>query len=217
MAVSRAPCAFPSSRCSPPRGKASRPGGGRDPEGDDVQRALRRAGPVRRHPRPAGPRAAGRAGAAGVPRAGDRRPPEPGRRRAGRAGRRLPRPPGHLPAARQRPALPRGVASRRPLRSIQIHNDPRHIGHCLVQCQFDCGGARDPLRHALRRAPRERTARRGPLPARAARPDHLPRGPVPARRRSQLAVAQGPVSRGPRGPAARRRVRTSTATRRAST
>jgi exodeoxyribonuclease-3 len=33
------------------------------------------------------------------------------------------------------------LASRRPLRAIQIHNDPRHIGHCLVQCQFDSGGA----------------------------------------------------------------------------
>ncbi len=31
------------------------------------------------------------------------------------------------------------VASHRPLRAIQIHNDPRQIGHCLVQCQFDFG------------------------------------------------------------------------------
>ncbi|KFE70102.1 hypothetical protein DB31_5144 [Hyalangium minutum] len=29
------------------------------------------------------------------------------------------------------------LASRRPLRAIQIHNDPRQIGHCLIQCQFD--------------------------------------------------------------------------------
>ncbi|MBN1206842.1 MAG: endonuclease/exonuclease/phosphatase family protein [Myxococcaceae bacterium] len=32
------------------------------------------------------------------------------------------------------------VASHRPLRTIQIHNDPRQIGHCLVQCQLDAGG-----------------------------------------------------------------------------
>jgi exodeoxyribonuclease-3 len=32
------------------------------------------------------------------------------------------------------------IASRRPLRNIQIHNDPRQIGHCLVQCQLDSGG-----------------------------------------------------------------------------
>ncbi|WP_321549904.1 endonuclease/exonuclease/phosphatase family protein [Hyalangium rubrum] len=32
------------------------------------------------------------------------------------------------------------VASRRPLRAIQNHNDPRLIGHCLVQCQLDSGG-----------------------------------------------------------------------------
>jgi exodeoxyribonuclease-3 len=31
------------------------------------------------------------------------------------------------------------LASRRPLRAIQIHNDPRQIGHCLVQSQFDSG------------------------------------------------------------------------------
>jgi exodeoxyribonuclease-3 len=31
------------------------------------------------------------------------------------------------------------LASQRPLRSIQLHNDPRQIGHCLVQCQFDSG------------------------------------------------------------------------------
>lgn len=29
------------------------------------------------------------------------------------------------------------LASRRPLREIQIHNDPRQIGHCLVQCRLD--------------------------------------------------------------------------------
>jgi exodeoxyribonuclease III len=31
------------------------------------------------------------------------------------------------------------IASRRPLRAIRIHNDPRQIGHCLVQCQLDAG------------------------------------------------------------------------------
>ena len=31
------------------------------------------------------------------------------------------------------------LASRRPLRSVQLHNDPRQIGHCLVQTQFDFG------------------------------------------------------------------------------
>jgi exodeoxyribonuclease-3 len=31
------------------------------------------------------------------------------------------------------------IASRRPLRAVQNHNDPRQIGHCLVQCQLDSG------------------------------------------------------------------------------
>jgi exodeoxyribonuclease-3 len=33
------------------------------------------------------------------------------------------------------------VASRRPLRKVQIHNDPSQIGHCLVQCELEAGGA----------------------------------------------------------------------------
>lgn len=46
----------------------------------------------------------------------------------------------HLGTSRPRPSGLRyhvAIASRRPLRAIQIHNDPRQIGHCLLQCQFE--------------------------------------------------------------------------------
>jgi exodeoxyribonuclease-3 len=48
----------------------------------------------------------------------------------------------HLGTARPRDSGNRyhvSIASRRPLRSVQIHNDPRQIGHCLLQCQLDAG------------------------------------------------------------------------------
>jgi exodeoxyribonuclease-3 len=49
----------------------------------------------------------------------------------------------HLGIARPRGSGNRyhvAIASQRPLRAVQIHNDPRQIGHCLVQCQLDAGG-----------------------------------------------------------------------------
>ncbi|WP_224249830.1 endonuclease/exonuclease/phosphatase family protein [Hyalangium gracile] len=48
----------------------------------------------------------------------------------------------HLGTSRPRGSGKRyhvALASRRPLQAVRIHNDPRQIGHCLVQCQFDAG------------------------------------------------------------------------------
>jgi exodeoxyribonuclease-3 len=33
-----------------------------------------------------------------------------------------------------------GIASRRPLRTLQVHNDPSQVGHCLVQCELESDG-----------------------------------------------------------------------------
>ncbi|HYI00551.1 endonuclease/exonuclease/phosphatase family protein [Hyalangium sp.] len=51
----------------------------------------------------------------------------------------------HLGTARPRGSGRRyhvALASRRPLRAIHLHNDPRQIGHCLIQSQFD---SREPV------------------------------------------------------------------------
>lgn len=49
----------------------------------------------------------------------------------------------HLGTARPRGSGNRyhvAVASRLPLRTLKVHNDPRHLGHCLVQCELESGG-----------------------------------------------------------------------------
>jgi exodeoxyribonuclease-3 len=33
-----------------------------------------------------------------------------------------------------------GLASRRPLRTLRVHNDPSQVAHCLVQCELESGG-----------------------------------------------------------------------------
>jgi exodeoxyribonuclease-3 len=45
-----------------------------------------------------------------------------------------------LGTARPRPSGTRyhvAIASRFPLRAVQVHNDPRFLGHCLLRCELD--------------------------------------------------------------------------------